>query len=136
MSLGTKDSGSIWTSETLPANTYWLYRNSCPTVSHCYADGSTQTGKLAIISTTNSGTTSIARAVPSRTGQLSGLSCITASSCIAVGSENDATGVVLSTYNSEATWHLDTIPYEHCPAVWNHMQQPGSVFRSRVPRRF
>src|ERR1017187_314861 len=109
----TANSGSTWTTQTVPSGTSYLNAIACPSTTTCYAVGENNSNSGAIIlATTNSGSTWTTQTVPSGTNYLKAIACPSTTTCYAVGEDSSGSGgaIILATINSGSTWSAQTVP--------------------------
>jgi hypothetical protein len=91
--LGTSDSGSIWTNETLPVSVYYVMSISCTSVSSCVAAAPTDSDSSVILTTTTAGNSWTS--VDKVKSWLNDLTCPSLRTCFAVGSTTSNGGLIL-----------------------------------------
>ena len=108
----TTNSGSTWTTQTVPSGTNYLNDIACPSTTTCYAVGASNSNSGAILATTNSGSTWTTQTVPSGTYYLKAIACPSTTTCYAVGENSSGSGgaIILATTNSGSTWTTQTVP--------------------------
>ena len=97
--LATSNSGTTWTSQSVPSGTNVLNGIACPSVTTCYAVGgynSVSYGIAEILATSNSGTTWTSQSVPSGSSDLIAVACPSVTTCYAVGQNSSGGGLILS----------------------------------------
>ena len=112
----TANSGSTWTTQTVPSGTSYLNAIACPSTTTCYAVGQNNSNAVGVIlATTNSGSTWTTQTLPSGTALLYGIACTSTTTCYAVGaivinigSSGFDYGYILATTNSGSTWSAQT----------------------------
>ena len=106
VAAASRDGGTSWTEQALPAGLTSLTSLTCPATGTCRATGTTATGP-AIVATV--GTSGWARQpVPSSVTALASVSCPTVDACWAVGTSGDA-GAILHASGS-GSWEAIPVP--------------------------
>ncbi|MHB8289713.1 MAG: DUF6531 domain-containing protein [Acidimicrobiales bacterium] len=145
----TTDSGSSWTSESLPSSVVDVTEASCASSSSCWAigtlSGSPSSPTILYSSNVNStsGPSWTAESVPSGVDSLNSISCPSVSECFAIGQiTNGAGGTsstgIISTTDAGTTWTEDVMPPSVGTGYWPEvscanaldcwaMMQPGTV---------
>ena len=103
----TTDSGSIWSTESLPSGASRGLQ--CPSTTTCYGYGSSGSGG-AIVSTTNGGMTWTTDTLPSGSGTSTG-SCAHQRRSVTWGTDISTDGwVMIKTTDGGSTWNIQTLP--------------------------
>jgi hypothetical protein len=103
--FATTNSGSTWSTQTVPSGTLSLFGVACTSASTCYAVGehSSNSGGI-ILATTNSGSTWATQTVPSETADLLGIACPSTAGCYAAGAgAGTVGGLILSSITLSPT---------------------------------
>jgi hypothetical protein len=103
--FATTNSGSTWSTQTVPSGTADLLGVACSSTAACYAVGDDSSLVEGIIfATTNSGSTWSTQTVPSGTAALSGIACPSTAACYAVGAgAGTVGGLILSSITLSIT---------------------------------
>ena len=122
VALTSRDGGTTWTSQRLPAGVADLSDVSCASSSDCMAAGYGSSGGV-VVSTTDGGATWTSSTLPAESGLLTAISCSSPSACTAVGDGNPG-AVALATSDGGTTWTSTSVPNQvsyisgiSCPSI-------------------
>jgi photosystem II stability/assembly factor-like uncharacterized protein len=112
----TTDSGSTWSSESVPAGVTNLDSISCATTSDCIATGlyiefgpGPPYVQGYVISTVDSGTTWTQQQIPDAASLIGAVTCASTNVCF-IGSADNLSSTFLTTTNGGGSWSTTTLP--------------------------